>query len=79
MKELIDPLTVYPPDFLEWMALTPAERAVRSGELWRMYIAYGGSLDPDLDPQSPFFDPEVQDQSLTHGGTGLRTIRRGGV
>ena len=76
MKEEVDPLTLYPPDFLEWIALTPAERAVRTGELWRIYLAYGGSLDPDPDPQSPFFDSEAPNSSVAHGGTSLRIVRR---
>lgn len=72
----IDPLTIYPPDFLEWIALSPAERVVQSGEMWDIYMAYGGSFEADLDPQSPFFDPEKQSAGTTNGGAGLRIIRR---
>lgn len=43
----------------EWKAryrLTPQERWAESMKLWEFYLAMGGSLDPDYDPQSPFND-----------------------
>ena len=73
---LVDPETIYPPDFLEWMALEPAERVAKSGEMWDIYLTYGGSLDIDPDPQSPFFDPEAQVASPTDGRTSVHLIRR---
>lgn len=73
---MVDPATLYPPDFLDNLHLTYAERIFRSGELWDMYIAYGGSFEPDIDPQSPFFDPEAQSESPADGRTGVRLIRR---
>jgi hypothetical protein len=79
-KELSDfsvtPESLYPPDFLEWIALTPGERIARSGEMWDIYIAYGGTFEPDIDTQSPFFDPEAETQSPAYGGAGVRLIRR---
>ena len=73
---LVDPASVYPPDVIELIGLTPAQRLLRSAEMWDIYIAYGGSFDPDLDPQSPFFDRQAQSSSPPHGRTGLRLIRR---
>lgn len=74
--DFIDPASIYSPDFIEWLYLSPAERMARSGELWDMYITYGGTFEADLDPQSPFFDPEASAKSIADGRTGLRLIRR---
>ena len=38
----------------EWLGLTPAQRIRETTKLWKLYIALGGSLDPEPDPQSPF-------------------------
>ena len=47
------------PDFIdedtEWISLTPGERILETTKLWRLYMALGGSLDPEPDPQSPFY------------------------
>ena len=72
----VNPLAVYPPDFVEWMELTLAERLVRTAQIWDIYIAYGGSFDPDPDPQSPFFDSETQSSGSANGRSGLRLVRR---
>ena len=72
----IDPESIYPPDFVELIYLTPAERFERTAELWEWYLACGGSLEPDPDPQSPFFDREAFREDAPHGRTGVRLIRR---
>ena len=41
----------------EWYSLTPMERWQESAKLWEVYLSLGGSLDPEPDTQSPFFDP----------------------
>ena len=41
-----------------WIALTPLERWRESQKRMAEYLANGGSLEPDPDPQSPFYDPE---------------------
>jgi hypothetical protein len=35
--------------------MTPAERWRASGQLWEVYVALGGNLDPEPDTQSPFY------------------------
>lgn len=67
------------PEWLDWYALSPVERWNRSQELWNHYLQIGGSLEPEPDTQSPFFDEQAWSQSSPHGGTGLRLIRRGGI
>ena len=63
----------------EWYSLTPMERWRESSKLWEVYLAMGGSLDPEPDTQSPFFDPSAPSSRLVDGWPGLRVVRRGGV
>ena len=63
----------------EWSALTPQERWRESTRLWEVYLSLGGSLDPEPDTQSPFFDPDAPSSLPVDGRAGLRLIRRGGV
>lgn len=51
------------PEWLAWYDLTPAERWAASQTLWLTYLQLGGTLDPDPDPQSPFYDPDRPSQS----------------
>jgi hypothetical protein len=60
----------------EWLRLTPAERLMESSRLWALYLALGGSLDPEPDPQSPFYDPEAPCPSPPHRRTGVHYLRR---
>jgi len=43
----------------EWLDLTPQQRIRQSARLWQLYIALGGSLDPEPDPDSPFYPQET--------------------
>ena len=43
----------------EWLKLTPAQRILESAKMWKFYISLGGSLDPEPDPQSPFYIQET--------------------
>jgi hypothetical protein len=43
----------------EWLSLTPAQRVHEEAKLWKLYIALGGSLGPEPDPQSPFYFQET--------------------
>ncbi len=66
-------------EWAEWYRLTPQERFQESMKLWETYLALGGSLEPEPDTQSPFFDEEEWRENLVNGGTGVRVLRRGGV
>ena len=46
------------PEWLEFYRMTPEQRWVRAAEVRRYYLAMGGSLEPDPDPQSPFWSEE---------------------
>jgi len=45
----------------EWLKLTPAQRMLETTKLWKLYVALGGSLDPEPDPQSPFYKLENEE------------------
>jgi hypothetical protein len=66
-------------EWAEWFSLTPAQRWIETGKLWRTYIMLGGSLDPEPDTQSPFFDPETPSPSPFNGRPSMRIIRRSRV
>lgn len=66
-------------EWAEWYALTPEERWRESMKLWESFLALGGSLDPEADTQSPFFDREEWRANLTDRRPGLRVLRRGGA
>ena len=40
---------------IEWLRLTPSQRLEQTSKLWQFYIALGGRLDPEPNPQSPFY------------------------
>lgn len=63
----------------EWYSMTPMERWHEPGKLWEVYLAMGGSLDPEPDPQSPFFDPNDPNSSSVDGRRERRLVRRNGV
>ena len=46
------------PEWAAWYSLTPVQRWEASRLLWHEYIALGGSLDPEVDTQSPFWSVE---------------------
>ena len=66
-------------EWAAWYALSPSERFLESEKLWETYLALGGSLEPEPDTQSPFFDPAEWRENAAHGRPGVRVIRRGGV
>lgn len=51
-------------ELAEWYAMTPMERWRESAKLWEVFLWLGGSLDPERDTQSPFFDAESQSSRL---------------
>lgn len=66
-------------EWAEWYFLTPQERWAESMKLWDIYLSMGGTLDPEPDTQSPFFDAEEWRALYGHGRPGVRVVRRGGV
>ena len=66
-------------EWAEWYRLTPQERFLESMKLWETYLALGGSLEPEPDTQSPFFDADEWRENAAHGRTGVRVLRGGRV
>ena len=64
------------PEWAEWYAMTPQERFSESMKLWDTYLALGGSLDPEPDTQSPFFDPHEWRELFGDGRPSVRVLRR---
>ncbi len=67
------------PEQADWICMTPLQRWEASMELWRTYLALGGTLDPEPDPQSPFFDEDEWRALAADGRPGVRVVRRSGV
>jgi hypothetical protein len=66
-------------EWAEWYSMTPRERWRESSRLWEVYLSLGGSLDPEPDTQSPFFDPDDPSSYADDRQRGLRVVRRNGV
>lgn len=66
-------------EWAEWYQMTPAARWAESAKLWAAFLDLGGSLDPEPDTDSPFFDAGAPGAEPPHGRPGVRLIRRGGV
>ena len=66
-------------EWAEWYRLTPLERWRESEKLWQAYISLGGSLDPEPDTQSPFFDASATSARAADGRPGMRVVRRSRV
>jgi hypothetical protein len=60
---MIQPEQLVEGEWAEWYRLTPVQRWLESEKLWQTYLALGGSLDPEPDTQSPFFDPKEARQT----------------
>ena len=61
----------------EWYSLTPQQRFAESTKLWDTYPLLGGSLDPEPDARSPFFDPDGWRENAAHGRPSVRILRGG--
>jgi hypothetical protein len=70
---------LFDPDFLAWVRLTPAQRLEHSARLLKIYLALGGTLDPEPDPQSPFYGPPPRRARPAHGRSGVRAVGGRGV
>ena len=66
-------------EWAEWYRLTPLERWHESMKLWTHYLSIGGTLDPEPDTQSPFYDGSAPGPRPVDGRTGLRVLRRGRI
>jgi hypothetical protein len=77
--KLIEPEELVGGEWAEWYAMTPQERWAESMKMWARFIALGGSLDPEPDSQSPFFDEDEWRAGLADGRPGLRVLRRSGI
>ena len=76
---MVQPEQLVGGEWAEWYRLSPAERWLESERLWEGFLALGGSLDPEPDTQSPFFDPRAPRAGPADGRAGVRVVRRGGV
>ena len=68
-----------PDEWKEWVDLPPLERFRLSQQMLAEYLASGGTLDPDPDPTSPFYDEQAPRSVPAYGGTSMRVLRRGAV
>lgn len=66
-------------EWAEWYRMTPQERFAESMKLWQVYLSLGGSLDPEPDPQSPFFDEQEWHELFADGRPGVCAVRRSAV
>ncbi len=55
---MVNPEDIIEPEWLEWYRKTPQERLLATEESWANYLELGGTLDPDVDTQSPFWSVE---------------------
>jgi hypothetical protein len=76
---MIQPEELVGDEWAEGYRLTPRQRWQESEKLWQTYLALGGSLDPEPDTQSPFFDPRAPRPRVAHGRAGVRVLRRSRV
>ena len=72
---MIQPEQLVAGEWAEWYRLTPVQRWLESEKLWQTYLALGGSLDPEPDTQSPFFDPKEARQTSAKQRKIDRTVR----
>src|SRR3974377_1853409 len=63
---MIAPEQLVGEEWAEWYRLTPVQRWIESEKLWQIYLSLGGSLDPEPDTPSPFFDARYPRHLLRH-------------
>lgn len=76
---MVSPEDIIEGEWLDWYRLTPLERWQESQKLWTQYLAMGGSLDPEPDTQSPFYDGSTPGPRPVDGRPGVHILRRSGV
>ena len=72
---MIQPEQLVEGEWAEWYRLTPVQRWLESEKLWQTYLALGGSLDPEPDTQSPFFNAQDAGQTSTKQRKIEQTVR----
>ena len=76
---MIQPEELVGDEWAAWYQLSPSERWTESERLWQIYFLLGGSLEPEPDTQSPFFDPREPSTRTADGRPGMRVLRRSRV
>src|SRR3990172_8087604 len=76
---MVRPEQLVDAEWAEWYRLSSAERWLQSEKLWEAFLILGGSVDPEPDTQSPFFDPRAPRPRPVDGRAGVRVVRRSGV
>ncbi len=76
---MIQPEQLVGGEWAEWYRRSPVRRWLESEKLWQTCLALGGSLDPEPDTQSPYFEPkefrpELPVQGLIHGQSGCSPV-----
>ena len=78
-REMLKPEDIVGDEWAEWYQLDPSTRWKETEKLWSFFIQTGGSLDPEPDTQSPFYDAGLSSQMPADGRSGVRIIRRSRV
>jgi hypothetical protein len=52
----------------------PPNAGLNSERLWQIYFLLGGSLEPEPDTQSPFFDPLEPSARIANERPGMRVL-----
>ena len=72
---MVDLSTIVEPEWLDWYRKTPQERLLATSEAWENYLELGGSLEPDIDSQCPFWSrDELKKFALQKASTSGRPV-----
>ena len=67
------------PEWADWYRMTPQQRWIESQRLLAQFLAFRGTLEPQPDSQSPFYDAEASRPVPPDERPGVHVIRRSGV
>jgi len=76
---MVDIRSLVGDEWAEWYLMTPVQRLEETSKLWLTYRELGGLLDPEPEPQSPFYDPDEWRALALDGRAGVRVVRRCGI
>jgi hypothetical protein len=68
-----------PAEWIDWYQLSPQQRWQETTRLWQTFHILGGTLDPEPDTESPFFDAKSWRAKPAHGRAGMRVLRSCGI